>query len=357
MPTARSKNKGSGPVNKDFDAQRIARTVLMIAVVTAGVWTLWRFLPALAWAGVLAVATWPLRQRLIALGMKQTAAASLLTLVTALVLILPLIGIAFEIAHERTALLEWVRGVMQNGLGSPDWLSQVPLIGDRLTAWWNANVAPPGAARTMFGHVGSIGVFSLTRTVGIELATRVTILVFTLLTLFFLFRDGPTLMKEAKAISDRLFGPPTKDLGDRFVAAVRGTINGLVLVGLLEGLLLGIAYALAGLQHSTLLGLTTAVLATVPFGAPLVFVACALVLFARSQVTAAVALIAFGTVVTFVADHFIRPILIGNSTRLPFLWVLLGIFGGLETFGLIGLFLGPAIIALLIALWRDAARG
>jgi predicted PurR-regulated permease PerM len=64
----------------------------------------------------------------------------------------------------------------------------------------------------------------------------------------------------------------------------------------------------------------------------------------------------FGTVVVFIADHFVRPILIGNSTRLPFLWVLLGIFGGLESFGLIGLFLGPAIMSVLIAIWRESAE-
>ena len=97
-------------------------------------------------------------------------------------------------------------------------------------------------------------------------------------------------------------------------------------------------------------------LATVPFGAPLVFVACALVLVVQFKTTAAIALLVFGSLVVFVADHFVRPILIGSSTRLPFLWVLLGIFGGLETFGLIGLFLGPAIMSVLIAMWREAAE-
>jgi predicted PurR-regulated permease PerM len=57
----------------------------------------------------------------------------------------------------------------------------------------------------------------------------------------------------------------------------------------------------------------------------------------------------------FVADHFVRPVLIGGSTRLPFVWVLLGILGGVETFGLLGLLLGPALLAVLIALWREIA--
>jgi predicted PurR-regulated permease PerM len=162
-------------------------------------------------------------------------------------------------------------------------------------------------------------------------------------------------MQEGRLIAERLFGPSGEDLGKNVVATVRGTVNGLVLVGLVEGVLLGVAYAAAGLPHAVLLGIVTAVLATVPFGAPLVFVLCALFLFAHSQTTAAIAVLVFGSLVVFVADHFVRPVLIGSSTRLPFLWVLLGIFGGLETFGLIGLFLGPAIMSVLVAMWREAA--
>jgi predicted PurR-regulated permease PerM len=127
------------------------------------------------------------------------------------------------------------------------------------------------------------------------------------------------------------------------------------LVGLVDGVLLGIAYEATGLPHAALLGLATGVLASVPFGSPLVFVICALALLVQSQTTAAIALLVFGSIVAFVADHFVRPILIGSSTRLPFLWILLGIFAGLESFGLVGLFLGPAIMSVLITMWREGA--
>jgi predicted PurR-regulated permease PerM len=343
-------------VSMSGDTQRIARTVLTIAVVFASVWMLWRFLPALAWAGVLAVATWPLRQSLTSRNMGETAVATLLTLVLAAFLVVPLIAIGIEAAHERAAMTQWLHDIRQNGFSTPDWLSHLPYIGDRVAVWWEANLARPGAAGTLFGRIGNSEILSLTRTVGIELASRVTILVFTLLALFFLYRDGPKLIKQAMAISDRLFGPPGALRGRQFVAAMRGTINGLVLVGLAEGVLLGIGYVLAGLPHAVLLGIATAVLATVPFGAPVVFVVCGLMLLIQSKATAAIALVVFGSLVVFVADHFVRPILISGSTRLPFLWVLLGIFGGLETFGLVGLFLGPAIISVLVAIWRDSSH-
>jgi len=343
-------------ISAEWNTQRIARTVLIIAVVAVGVWMLRPFLPALAWAAVLAIATWPLRVRLAHHGMGETTVALMLTLVFGLLLVLPLLGIAFEGAREGGALMRWVHELRQNGIGTPDWVSQLPFVGNSAAAWWQANLADPEAARALFGRAETGGVVAVTRAVGIQLATRLTILVFTLLALFFLYRDAHGVIEEAEAIAERLFGPPVRRLGKDTVEAVRGTVNGLVLVGLAEGLLLGIAYLMAGLPHPVLLGLATAVLATVPFGAPVVFVGGALVLLAQSHTTAAIALVVFGAVLVFVADHFVRPVLIGNSTRLPFFWVLLSIFGGLETFGLIGLFLGPAIMSILMTMWREGAE-
>jgi predicted PurR-regulated permease PerM len=342
-------------MNASWDSQRIARTVLVIAIVLASVWTLWHFLAALAWAGVLAAATWPLRQALVRRGMGNTTVASVLTLVLAVVLVVPLIWLGFRASHEAGAIMEWVKDIREHGLGTPGWLASIPYVGNSIAAWWQANLAEPGAAQALLGHSETSGIFSLTRTVGVQVATRLTILVFTVLTLFFLYRDGPSFMEQAQAIAERLFGPPGGRLGKDAIAAVRGTVNGLVLVGLAEGVVLAIAYAVAGLHHVVLLGLATGVLATVPFGAPLIFVGCALFLLAAAQTTAAIALVVFGTLVVLAADHLVRPLLIGSTTRLPFLWVLLGIFGGLETFGLLGLFLGPAIISILLAIWREGA--
>ena len=339
----------------NWTAQQIIRSALFVAIALVGVWMLWGFLPALAWAAVLAIATWPLRQRLTR-HMGSTSVAGLLTLVIAIVLVLPLVGLGVELAREGGAILQAVRDIRQNGFGTPDWLSHIPWVGDSLTAWWRQNLAEPDAARTIFGRTETSGVIAFTRMLGAQVASRLTILLFTLLTLFFLYRDGPRLVDEAHRISDRLFGPPGGNLGRNAVAAVRGTVSGLVLVGLGEGVVLGVAYLALGLPHPVLLGLATGVLATVPFGAPLVFCVCAAVLLVQSQATAAIVLLVIGFAVVLVADHFIRPILIGSTTRLPFLWVLLGIFGGVETFGLVGLFLGPAIMSVLVAIWREGAE-
>ncbi|HEY1544300.1 MAG TPA: AI-2E family transporter [Xanthobacteraceae bacterium] len=340
----------------DWDIQRVARTALVIIVALAAVWTLWRFLPALAWACVLAIATWPLRHGLARRGMGRTSAALLLTLVLAVVLVTPLIAIGFEGVRDSHALAEWLRDVRQSGLGTPDWLSHIPIFGESINSWWQTNLAPPGAARSLLGRSETAGIFAFTRMLGAEVASRLTILLFTLLALFFIYRDGPGIAQESQVVANRLFGPPGSHLGRNAIAAVRGTVNGLVLVGFGEGVILGIAYWAVGMRHVVLLTLVTGVLAAIPFGAPLIFVFASLYMLATGHTTAFIVIEVTGWLVVFVADHFIRPILIGNSTRLPFVWVLLGIFGGLETFGLIGVFLGPAIMSVLIAIWREGAE-
>jgi predicted PurR-regulated permease PerM len=176
---------------------------------------------------------------------------------------------------------------------------------------------------------------------------------FTLLTLFFLFHDGTQFSKQLLRLSDRVLGPDGERIGRHMVRAVLATVNGLVLVGLGEGALMGVAYIIAGLPHPVSSAALTGLLAVIPFGAPLAFGAAALYLAATGSTAGGITVFCFGLLVVFVADHFVRPVIIGGAARLPFLWVLLGILGGLETFGIIGLFLGPAIMAALISLWRD----
>jgi predicted PurR-regulated permease PerM len=94
-------------------------------------------------------------------------------------------------------------------------------------------------------------------------------------------------------------------------------------------------------------------LSAIPFGAVLAYAAAAGLLAASGDIGMAVAIAVFGSVVVFVADHFVRPVLIGGATRLPFILVLLGIIGGIEAWGLIGIVLGPALMAALLLLWRE----
>jgi predicted PurR-regulated permease PerM len=336
--------------------QRVALLVLTTVLVVLGFWILRHFLPALAWAGVLAIGTWPLYsrfRRLLPPSLQASIWAPLgFTLLVGIVFVLPLTLFAIEVGREALVLVHQVSAIEQTGMAPPDWLARLP-FGSYATQWWQSNLIDPEAAKELLGRIDRSVVLEWMRSLGVQLFARSTILVFTLLALFFLYRDGLTLAHQLAALAARAFGPTGERLGGHVVAAVRGTVDGLVLVGLGEGLLLGLGYAIVGLPHAVLLGALTCVLAMIPFGAPVVFGLGSLFLLAQSGVEAAVGLAVYGVVVAFIADHFVRPVLIGGTARLPFLWVLLGILGGVESFGLLGLFLGPAVMAALIALWRE----
>jgi predicted PurR-regulated permease PerM len=337
-------------------SRRLGQFALISALLALGIWIIWDFLPALAWAAVVAIALWPLFELSQLHHWNRTAAALLVTFLIGLIVIVPLSVLGVEIGHEAVATMQWVRTAEREGIPAPEWLMRLPLIGSYVTDWWQSNLSEPLAAANLLGRIDRNWLIEWTRVLGVQLIRRLTILLFTFLTLFFLFRDGERLVQQTWVVVDRFFGTIGTRLGPQVLVAIRATVNGLVLVGFGEGLLLGVAYAMSGLPRPVLLGALTGVLATVPFGAPLVFVLGALFLFSQSQTGAAVALLVFGSLVVFVADHFLRPILIGGAARLPFLWVLLGIFGGLESFGLLGLFLGPTIMAVLLALWREWAK-
>ena len=342
-------------------APTFSREALGLGLIVAGlsflvIWMLWSFLPALGWAGVLALATWPVRRWLVRRGMSPTGAAILLTVIVGLMIIAPLFIVVFEGARESRLIVAWIAQVRATGIGTPDWLGQLPLIGGTLASWWQQHLADPEAAKELLGRAEALTLMQWSRELGHQLIRRLIILGFTLLALLFLYRDGPRIIEQTERVAQRLFGPPSRRLGQEAVDTVRATVNGLVLVGLGEGALLTIGYVIAELPHALLLGLATGIFAVVPFGAPLVYIIACIFLIVSSRLTAAVLLFVYGSVIVFIADHFVRPALIGMSTRLPFLWILLGIFGGLETFGFLGVFLGPAIMAAVLALWRDAAR-
>jgi predicted PurR-regulated permease PerM len=337
-------------------ARRLGRFGLIFALLALGIWIIWDFLPALAWAVVVAIAIWPLFERTRQRQRNRTAAAAEATLLIGVVVIVPLIILGIELGHQGVATVQWIREAERVGAPAPEWLGRLPLVGAYVSDWWESNLSDPLSAANFLGRIDRTWLIEWTRILGVQVIHRLTILIFTFLTLFFLFRDGDNVMQQTSVVVDRFFGATGTRLGPQVLTAVRATVNGLVLVGFGEGLLLGVAYAMSGLPRPVLLGALTGMLATVPFGAPLVFGLGALVLFSQAQTGAAVALLVFGSIVVFVADHFLRPILIGGAARLPFLWVLLGIFGGLESFGLLGLFLGPTILAVLLALWREWAK-
>lgn len=337
--------------HREITAQRAAGIVTALGLLLLTAWMLATFLPALAWAVVLAVAMWPVfvvaRFRV-----GRAWGAIAVTALIVVVVLTPLVAAAVEAAREFHGIAQWVIELRRTGIETPAWIADLPLIGSALADWINSRLH---GDQGIFAGADARSLTEWGRVVGGQVARRVTTLLFAVLIMFFIFLESDGLLRQVEAVGDRLLGPPAQRFGRVAAAAVRGTVDGLLLVGLAEAILLGVAYAVCGLPHPSLLGVLTGLLSAVPFASPVVFIAAALWLLSQSAVPTAIGLLAFGGLVVFVADHFVRPALIGGSTRLPFIWVLLGILGGVESFGLLGLFLGPTLLAVLITLWRELA--
>jgi predicted PurR-regulated permease PerM len=138
------------------------------------------------------------------------------------------------------------------------------------------------------------------------------------------------------------------------VEAVRGTVNGTIVVAVIEGIIIGTGYWLAGGHNALLLALLTIAFAMLPLGAEIAVTLVSVMLLVQGiGLLPALLLWVFGTAITIVGDNVVWPALVGRSARLPFLLALIGVLGGVETFGLIGLFIGPVIMAVLLVIWRE----
>ncbi len=339
--------------------QLAARVLLSALLLGAGLYMLSNYLRALVWAVVFAIALWPLYERVRARLPRRLAEGEVLPLLfTALVgvvFLLPFVVLVVEAVREMHQLIDLGKQAEQNGIPVPGFVGHLPYGAQQVTDWWNAHLAQAGWAKDTVREINTSSNRELGRNVGSNAVHRVILFGFCLLALFFLFRDGEAIVRQGVTASGKVFGPRGERIARQMTASVHGTVNGLVLVGIGEGVVLGAVYVFTGVPHPILFGALTAVAAMVPFAAAVAFCIAALALVATGGVVAAAVVVGAGFVVTFTADHFVRPKLIGGTTKLPFLWVLLGILGGVESFRLLGLFVGPAIMAALMLLWRELA--
>jgi predicted PurR-regulated permease PerM len=348
------------PGPSDSPAHKTARYVLVGALLLLGGWMLQRFLPALSWAVVLAIATasfydyWLKR---FSGPRRHLWAAMSFTAVIGAIVVVPLIYFGFVAVRESAALLHAFAEASHDGPPPlPHWILQLPAVGDWIQTQWLQLI---GQAHDEIGSTVVTAHPSLvqwTRRLGLQILHRAVTLGFTLLTLFFVCLNRERLRRDVPFAAQRLFGPTVVPILTGVVAAIRATVDGIVLVAIAEGAIMAGVYALVSAPHPILLGTITGIFAMIPFAAPLAFGAVALVLGLSGAIGGAIAVLVAGGILLFVADHFVRPVIIGEGASLPFLWVLLGILGGVEQFGLVGLFLGPALMAALVSVWRSWVR-
>jgi predicted PurR-regulated permease PerM len=270
--------------------------------------------------------------------------------------ILPLSMAAVSLAQESQAALAWLQHAQQFGAPAPRWLDGLPLVGERLTTWWQEHIGTPRGANAMLNSISADSAFGWTRSIAAEVARESALFLITLLILATFLARGDTIAVQSRVLAKRMFGAFGEDFENRLIEAVRSTVMGTVLVSFIEGGLIGVAYAVAGVPQALLFATFTILLALVPFGAWAAFGLASLILIGSGSIWAGILLFAFGVAVMTIGDNVVQPIVIGSAVELPIFLALIGAFGGLASLGLVGLFIGPVIMAALLLVCQEWLR-
>ncbi len=331
-------------------------SIFSVAIILAALYVAHRFILPLAWAGLITIVCWPLYKKIHSYcGGKDAISAFIITAFITIIIAIPISWLLTIVVQEAHMLALFLIKANEKGIAPPFWMQHLPLMKSYLQDSWNRFLGQPqGISQLLKLSQHAISPAShFIKIIGLQVVHRSVILGFTLLCLFFLFKDGPKINKQLHRIGEYCLGDRWHLYSKDFPQAIRAIVNGSVLVGFGVGIIMGIIYSITNVPAPAILGLFTAILAMIPFGAPIAFVIVTLILFIKESLISGIVILIIGTIVMLISDHFVRPNLIGSAIRLPFLAVLFGILGGVETMGLIGLFLGPAIMALFITLWRE----
>src|ERR1700730_7269338 len=235
----------------DARARLVTRTTFAILMVLLALWVARDFLSPLTWAAVIAITTWPIYTRfaiLISDGRSPVLVPMLFTLLTGIVLLVPIILTVHQIAQGSDAFVRWVSQLRRDGIPVPVWVAQLPIAGEYLDHWWQANLGNPKAVVEWLRGVNLESVTAWTSALGGALLHRLFLFLVTLVSLFLMFRDGAWLADRVLATTDHLLGNPGERLASKMAEAIRGTVNGTMAVAVVEGVIIGIAYVLSGLR-------------------------------------------------------------------------------------------------------------
>lgn len=342
---------------------RYYRRVVTVAIAALLAYLLFRivqpFLAPIAWALILAFALAPLQPRLTArLRGRESAAAFLLTMLTLVLFVGPLTVLGAAFAAQARALIETLqRGAARLQIENVGDIAELPVL-QRALAWVESHVAVSGEQLREWVSAGAQRVLEPLASMGGQLVLGAvgTIASFTvmLFMLFFFVRDGRRMTGAALRLIP-LDAAHKVRLTIHMREVTRAVLFGTVATAVLQGFLVGVGFALAGFDSSVVFGVLAAVLSVVPFGGTaLVWAPAAVWLFVEDRLGAAIFLAVWGTAIVGLADNVVRPMLISGRSEVPTLAVFVGVLGGLAAFGLVGLFVGPLVIALAIALLRFA---
>jgi predicted PurR-regulated permease PerM len=335
--------------------RRLLTVVLLGGLVLLGFRVLSPFIVPLMWAAILAYVSWPAYAWLLRRsGGRATPAALLMTVLVSTAVIVPLAWLAVVLRIELLRTYHEMQILFAgNGLELPPAVLKLPWIGDQLKDLSDRIAQDPQHALGFeLRKLTDRSVDQMARILG-DISRNALKLAITVLSLFFVFRGGERFAAQTQRALEQVLGPRVDNYLSASGQTVKAVIYGLGLSALVMGVLAGICYALAGVRAPIFLAALTTICAIIPFAAPLLWGGVGVWLILTGHTLAGAFVCIMGTIVIGGTDHFVRPLLISRGAQIPFLIVLFGVLGGLAAFGFVGLFIGPVILAVLLAVWRE----
>ncbi|QCO17902.1 AI-2E family transporter (plasmid) [Azospirillum brasilense] len=347
------------PERHEMSYVRKALVLSMMLILVIGCFVVLRpFIAAILWAVILTFSTWPLHRRIErALGGRTTLAAAIMTLAIMAILVGPLVALGIKLSENIIRVFETAHAAMDRGLPPlPGWLAGLPILGERLQEVWSVLLSGEANLRTTLQpHFGQIRDWVLAS--GEHLLSGTSLIALSVLIAFFLYRDGRTAVRRLHSIVGRIAGARARQSLDVAAETINGVVHGVLGTALVQAVAATVGYWIAGLPGALLLGFITFFLTLVPMGPALIWLPAAIWLASQGRTAMAIFLVAWVGLLVGSLDNILRPILIGRSSDLPFIIIFLGIVGGLIAFGLIGIFLGPTLLAVAYGLIREWSGG
>ncbi len=329
----------------------VSGLILGILLLTFSV--LQPFIVPLIWGAILAYVSWPMHLRVLRMvGNRNTLASLISTLIVTVIIVVPLIWLVLMMRVEAMAAYQEIQEFLATQPMLPEAIRDLPYVGAQAQEILNQLAADPKALRGQVVVLMEESSVEITRLIG-GAGRNIAKLFFAVFSLYFLLRDGPRLMREARAVLGGILGPRVHDYLDAAGYTTQAVVYALMLGALAQGFVAGIGYWIFDVEAPVLLGAVTVIIALIPFGAPMVWGSLATWALVRGEVVNGVGLILWGLVLVSWVDNIVRPLVISNATRMPFLLVVFGVLGGVLAFGLVGLFIGPVLLAVSLAIWRE----
>ncbi len=336
-------------------ANPVAKWIIILILLLGAVFFHSFLVPALG-AMIITFVTWRPYSDLVRFCRGNTLlSASLATAFIVLVIIVPFLWLVQYLYGEIVLMRNWLIEANTYGVETPAWLLNLP-FGEELGSYWAEYLGTPDGINHFFMEFGLAKlsyVASITKSVTKSFSTLGFTLLFVMIILFFCYKDGRRVSRQLDKVGERVFPGRWKRISRIVPTLVSSTVSGMVIIAIGEGIVFGIVYYFVGAPMPVTLGIITGIFALIPGGAPMSMTLVSVYLVGSGHLTQGIILFCWGTMQLFIVDKTIRPRLVGGSVKLPFLPTILGLVGGVKTMGIIGLFIGPVVMALLVALWRE----